>query len=313
MGGKGLNLNRKRAAWTGALVAAAVSAGVLVSPVAQAAGGKTNTTTAVTVPVKKPQGGVPAKSAAKNQQRATALGATAGTVSLRPGDVLASNEYIETENGYLFMQPDGNLVLDHRAGAELWASGSYGNTGAYAVFQSDGNFVIYKKDGGPGKGGAVWSSGTWGNPNGHLDFQDDANLVVYRADNSASWSTKTWKVGNNTLSGGQNLERGTWMSATNSILVQDNRGYFAVFYRGKDYGRGFWNYSPGAYTRMQNDGNLVTYKKDGGEGKGGAIWDTKTWGQNGAYLSFGATDSTLVLHKSTGEVLIDFKTGDNQQ
>lgn len=306
-----MDFNRKRAAWTGAL-AAAVSVGVLASPVAQAADGKTDTRTTVKVAVKKPQGGVPAKSAAKNQQRATALAATTN-VSLQPGDILASNEYIETENGFLYMQPDGNLVLDHKAGAELWASATYGNTGAYAVFQADGNFVIYKKDGGPTKGGALWSSRTWGNPNSHLDFQDDANLVVYRADNSAVWSTRTWKVGNNTLTGGQNLERGTWMSAANSILAQDNRGYFAVFYRGKDYGRGFWNYSPGAYTRMQNDGNLVTYKKDGGEGKGGAIWDTKTWGQNGAYLTFGATDSTLVLHKSNGDVLIDFKTGDNQQ
>lgn len=306
-----MDFNRKPAAWAGVL-AAAVSVGVLVSPVAQAAGGKADTPTAVKVAVKKPQGGVPAKSAAKNQQRATALNATAN-VSLYPGDVLASNEYIETENGFLFMQPDGNLVLDHKAGAELWASGTYGNTGAYAVFQADGNFVIYKKDGGPTKGGALWSSRTWGNPNGRLDFQDDANLVVYRADNSAAWSTRTWKVGNNTLTGGQNLERGTWMSAANSVLAQDNRGYFAVFYRDKDYGRGFWNYSVGAYTRMQNDGNLVTYKKDGGEGKGGAIWDTKTWGQNGAYLTFGATDSTLLLHKSNGDVLVDFKTGDNQQ
>ncbi|WP_328298646.1 hypothetical protein OG389_13090 [Streptomyces sp. NBC_00435] len=308
-----MTLNRKRAAWTGALIAAAVSAGVLVSPVAQAAdGGKTTATaTTVKVPAKKPQG-VPAKAVAKNQQRATTLGAS-GSVSLYPGEVLASNEYIETENGYLYMQPDGNLVLDHKAGAELWASGSYGNQGAFAVFQTDGNFVIYKKGGGPGKGGAVWNSGTWGNPNGRLDFQDDANLVVYRSNNSASWSTKTWKVGNNTLTGGQNLERGTWMSSANSILAQDNRGYFAVFYRGQDYGRGFWNYSPGAYTRMQKDGNLVTYKKDGGEGKGGALWNTKTWGQNGAYLSFGAYDSTLVLHKSNGDVLINFLTGDNEQ
>ncbi|MFJ3877056.1 hypothetical protein ACIPW5_06310 [Streptomyces sp. NPDC090077] len=306
-----MNFNRKHATWTGALVAA-LSVGALVSPAAQAAGGKTDTPTAVKLAVKKPQGGVPAKSAAKNQQRATAL-AAAAVVSLHPGDVLASDEYIETENGFLHMQPDGNLVLNHKAGAELWASGTFGNTGAYAVFQTDGNFVVYKKGGGPAKGGALWNSATWGNANGRLDFQDDANLVVYRADNSAAWSTRTWKVGNNTLTGGQNLERGTWMSAANSVLAQDNRGYFAVFYRGKDYGLGFWNYSPGAYTRMQTDGNLVTYKKDGGEGKGGALWNTKTWGQNGAYLAFGATDSTLVLHKSNGDVLIDFKTGDNQQ
>ncbi|MDX2394978.1 hypothetical protein ACWGHM_36625 [Streptomyces sp. NPDC054904] len=42
-----------------------------------------------------------------------------------------------------------------------WHSGTAGNNDAYALLQDDGNFVVYKKDGGPGKGGALWASGTY--------------------------------------------------------------------------------------------------------------------------------------------------------
>ncbi|MFD3550110.1 hypothetical protein ACFWUW_31775 [Streptomyces sp. NPDC058655] len=42
-----------------------------------------------------------------------------------------------------------------------WHTGTAGNSGAYALLQDDGNFVVYKKTGGPGKGGALWASGTY--------------------------------------------------------------------------------------------------------------------------------------------------------
>ncbi|MEV7522521.1 hypothetical protein [Streptomyces sp. NPDC091371] len=301
-----MTFKRKRAAWTGALIAAAVSAGVLAAPAAQAADSKPAKLAVSDVPAKKHQG-VPAKA----EQRASATAAS-GNVTLVPGDKLLSNEYIETANGFLYMQPDGNLVLDHQYGAELWATGTWGNNGAYAVYQGDGNFVVYKKDGGEGKGGALWSSGTWGNPNGRLDFQDDANLVVYRQDNSAAWSTRTWRVGDNSLVGGENLDSGTWMASANSVLVQDARGYFAVFYR-PEVNRdpvGIGIYSIGAYTRMQKDGNLVLYKKGGGEGKGGALWSSETWNSPGAYLVYGASDSSLVLYAANGERLGWFDSND---
>ncbi|RSS82045.1 hypothetical protein [Streptomyces sp. WAC06614] len=294
-----MKLNRKRAAVVGALVAA-VALGGAVMP-AQAAPAPVAKSSAVEIPVKKLPAGAKAK-AATTSGRASAFTATSD-VTLLPGDVLASNEYIETENGILYMQPDGNLVLDHTAGANLWASGTWNNPGAYAVLQTDGNFVVYKKDGGPTKGGALWSSRTWGNPNSHLSFQDDANLVVYRGDNAPVWSTRTWRVGDNTLSGGENLERGTWMSGVNAILVQDNRGYLGVFYRHEDKAYGVGPYSPGAYTRMQNDGNLVIYKADGGEGKGGATWASGTYGNPGAYFTFDANTSAAVLRKADGTEL----------
>ncbi|EFL19658.1 hypothetical protein [Streptomyces sp. C] len=42
-----------------------------------------------------------------------------------------------------------------------WRTGTANNPGAYALLQDDGNFVIYKKDGGPTKGGALWHTGTY--------------------------------------------------------------------------------------------------------------------------------------------------------
>ncbi|MFE2146261.1 hypothetical protein ACFXA3_31800 [Streptomyces sp. NPDC059456] len=318
-----MTLNRKRAAWTGALVAAVVTAGAVGAP-AQAAEGKTIKPVADKIQPKKLPASAKAKATtaaaatpkAKAEARASSQAAgvaAAGTVSLKPGEVLKSDEYIATANGFLYMQPDGNLVLDHKAGAELWASGTYGNPGAYAEFQADGNFVIYKKDVNGVKGAAVWSSTTWGNSNARLDFQDDANLVVYRKDGSAAWSTRTWEVPDHTLTGGENLDRGTWMAATNTVLAMDNRGYFAVFERSTGKVRtAAGSYSPGAYARMQKDGNFVIYSKNGGEGKGGAIWNTESWGNPGAYLAYGM-DSTLVLHAADSSELGRFTSGDNEQ
>ncbi|MEE1785793.1 hypothetical protein PUR71_23225 [Streptomyces sp. SP17BM10] len=36
----------------------------------------------------------------------------------------------------------------------------------------------------------------------------------------------------------------------------------------------FW--SGGSYLKVQDDGDLVVYKADGGEGIGGAIWSSNT-------------------------------------
>lgn len=116
-----------------------------------------------------------------------------------PSNTLASkqglfeNNWIESEKTILIQQADGNLVLYRKSdGRAIWGSGTYGhpnsltymdedgllvivddnnlywhsntagNYGAYATAQNDGNFVVYKYDGGPTKGGALWSSGTWG-------------------------------------------------------------------------------------------------------------------------------------------------------
>ncbi|MGW7315635.1 hypothetical protein [Streptomyces sp. NPDC054854] len=46
-------------------------------------------------------------------------------------------------------------------GAVRGRTGTSGNLDAWALLQDDGNFVVYKKTGGPDKGGALWSTGTY--------------------------------------------------------------------------------------------------------------------------------------------------------
>ncbi|WP_328299965.1 hypothetical protein OG389_20770 [Streptomyces sp. NBC_00435] len=63
----------------------------------------------------------------------------------------------------LTMDPKGDLILRERDRENTlrWHTGTAGNKGAYALLQDDGNFVVYKKGGGPGKGGALWATGTY--------------------------------------------------------------------------------------------------------------------------------------------------------
>ncbi|MEV7522519.1 trypsin-like serine protease [Streptomyces sp. NPDC091371] len=222
---------------------------------------------------------------------------------LDAGQTLRAGETVRGKNTVLTLQADGNLVLTHAASGELWASGTWGAPGAQLRFQPDGNLVLYRQD-----GSAVWSSGTWGNPGARLDLQDDGNLVVYRQDGSAAWSTGTWRVAP-VLRGGQNIGSGQWTSSATATLVMTNTGSLGT----RDIATGanvsgFSAYSPGAYARMQADGNFVVYKKDGGEGKGGALWSTGTWGNPGARLVL-QDDGNLVLYKKDSSEIL-WQVGD---
>lgn len=86
----------------------------------------------------------------------------------------------------LVMQGDGNLVLYMDDGQALWHASTHGNPGAWAVFQSDGNLVVYQ--------GAtpLWHAGTHGNPGAELHVQDDGNLVIYDASMAPLWHTWTF-------------------------------------------------------------------------------------------------------------------------
>ncbi|MFZ5894926.1 MAG: PAN domain-containing protein [Myxococcota bacterium] len=120
---------------------------------------------------------------------------------LFPGQRLIANHCFYR----LSMQVDGNLVT-YGANVAKWASGTDGD-GGYAVFQSDGNFVIRNWSDSP-----VWATGTNGNPNARLVQQSDGNLVVYNG------STPLWDSGYvNNDSLGQ-----TCSLPTKKTLVQNN-------------------------------------------------------------------------------------------
>jgi hypothetical protein len=101
--------------------------------------------------------------------------------------VSANREYFLTE------QTDGNLVLykgsvtggPHKV---VWAmpAKTLPGGGAYALMQTDGNFVVYSKSQHP-----VWSTATAPGAGAFLAVQNDGNLVLYSAADKPLWSTGT--------------------------------------------------------------------------------------------------------------------------
>jgi hypothetical protein len=89
-----------------------------------------------------------------------------------------------TAKGTLAAQSDGNLVLKDERGQVRWATNTHGNPGAYAVFQEDGNLVVYANQ------QPIWASKTeW--KGAYLVLQTDGNLVIYDASNQPIWASDT--------------------------------------------------------------------------------------------------------------------------
>ncbi|MGW7006889.1 hypothetical protein ACWGCW_29775 [Streptomyces sp. NPDC054933] len=89
-------------------------------------------------------------------------------------------------------------MYHQRDGAAIGSSRTNGNPGAYAVIRTDGNFVVYKSTGGPGKGGALWASGTSGHSGAYAVVQNDGNLVVYRSGGGPATGGALWASGTTT-------------------------------------------------------------------------------------------------------------------
>jgi hypothetical protein len=106
-----------------------------------------------------------------------------GTSTLHQGNCLRSNK------GRFCMQSDGNLVMYNRDGVPKWASSTYRKgSGPYKlVMQSDGNLVVY------GNGKPTWSSSTWrkGTPPYIIVMQSDNNVVLYDKNMTATWASGT--------------------------------------------------------------------------------------------------------------------------
>ncbi|MFB7863259.1 trypsin-like serine protease [Streptomyces sp. NPDC056069] len=228
---------------------------------------------------------------------------------LKAGDTLMPGETISSQNVKLVMQTNGDLVMYHRTGAEnqggaLWVSGTGGNPGAFAKMQADGNLVVYKKDGKEtDPTTSLWSSNTYGNPGARLALQADGNLVLSSSVSDGGtgmvkllWQTDTGSRGAKMASGDQ-LKPGSWLTNGTVVLMMDIQGN--VLLREAASGRELWgkySWNWQAYLHMQNDGNLVLYKKDGGQGRGGNLWSTESWNDAGAYASLDGND--LVVHAS---------------
>jgi hypothetical protein len=115
--------------------------------------------------------------------------------SLGNGATLSAGEFLSSGNGYYAVfQVDGNLVLynsEHFTPDNVaWASNSYGKGAPprHITMQADGNLVIYDSN-----GAATWASGTNGKGRApyRLIMQTDRNLVIYDGSGAPTWATGT--------------------------------------------------------------------------------------------------------------------------
>jgi hypothetical protein len=86
------------------------------------------------------------------------------------------------------LQSDGNLVLrdTQKNNAAIWATNTSNTDGEVAIFQNDGNLVLYGTN-----QDALWASHTNGKGGVLLSFQDDGNVVLYDQAMHAVWQTGT--------------------------------------------------------------------------------------------------------------------------
>jgi cell wall-associated NlpC family hydrolase len=208
-----------------------------------------------------------------------------------PGDVLRANQYLTSANGQykLAMQDDGNLVLyTANLSRALWNSQTSGHAGAYAVMQSDGNFVVYDSANQP-----LWYTRTSGNAGAALYVQTDGNLVVYGSAGQALWGSGTI---NSTARTGDVLTGGQYLTSPNGRyqLVMQWDGNLVLYAQG---GRVVWHShtagNSGARLVVQADGNVVVY-----DASNHALFNTGTQNHPGARLDVQG-DGNLVVYSGS--------------
>lgn len=115
----------------------------------------------------------------------------AGASELIAGESLFPQQSLVSSTGIhlITLQPDGNFVLYRRDGGNyrpLWASNTWRTGSVRTTMQHDGNLVGYRADSRP-----LWASNTWNSGASRAVMQADGNFVLYRADGTAVWSTRT--------------------------------------------------------------------------------------------------------------------------
>jgi RHS repeat-associated protein len=108
------------------------------------------------------------------------------------GQMLPPGKCIVSPHGqyFLLMNTDGNFfIYDWAHGTGTWGPGTQGHPGAYAIFQTDGNLVVYSAS-----GVALWNSGTSGTYAERLDLNDDGRIIIWKSawNSGTSQGTFTW-------------------------------------------------------------------------------------------------------------------------
>ncbi|WP_424217274.1 ricin-type beta-trefoil lectin domain protein (plasmid) [Streptomyces sp. BI20] len=108
------------------------------------------------------------------------------------------------------------------------------------------------------------------------------------------------------IASGRTLASGTVLASENAKLIMQADGNMVLYHRTGDQDKGavLWasgtGGNAGAFARMQEDGNLVVYKKgSSGTTDQGALWASGTHGNAGARLELQG-DANLVIYTKTG-------------
>ncbi|KAK1298645.1 Mannose-specific lectin 2 [Acorus calamus] len=175
--------------------------------------------------------------------------------------------YSLTQNNYrLTMQADCNLVL-YDNGKHIWSSDTKNDAHAcHATLKSDGRLVIYPDTG----GSTIWESNKPGDADADyvLVLQVDRNVVIY---GPAKWASDTKSTTANDANPNHILGTDEILYAEHSLtyahytLAMQVDCNLVVY----DKGNAVWHTNTAGkgyrdcYLKMQSDGDLVVYSKDG--------------------------------------------------
>lgn len=231
------------------------------------------------------------------QSNGVILNNSLATNTLSVGTTINAGDYIVSPNGKFVttMQYDGNFVT-YAGGRAVWNTGTATNYGNYAVFQNDGNLVVYAPGGNP-----LWWSTTWGVSADRMALQDDGNIHIYA--NTTEKFTTDNRVNHYALNNvGTQIASPTRLNPGDFVKSPDGR--YTLVMQGDGNlvlysadAAPIWNSGtagrPNSYAVMQNDGNLVVYTAGNSP-----IWWSATWG-NGASTLIVQNDGNLVIYRNS--------------
>ncbi len=171
-------------------------------------------------------------------------------------------------NDYATLQSGGNFVLESSANSTLWSTGTNGTNASSIFMQDDGNLVLYI---------FKWSAGTYAAPTPGSYPQ-------------ATCSIGTYLVAGQTLPSGSCIASPHWQYFL--YMAPDGNLYIYNWATGAGtWGPGTQGH-PGAYARLETNGNFVVYTSTGT-----ALWSSGTSGTNAERLDM-EDDGRIILYKS---------------